>query len=73
MNSIVNQLKILFFLALLLAGGLGMAGRAWAAEVGEKAPDFKLPGTTGVDVSLSEFRGKKWVLVEFYGADFQPT
>jgi hypothetical protein len=73
MNTVVIQAKILFFLALLLAGGLGMAGSAWAVEVGEKAPDFKLPATTGVDISLSEFRGKKWVLVEFYGADFQPT
>jgi hypothetical protein len=73
MNKVVIQVKILFFLAVLLAGGLGMTGGAWAAEVGEKAPDFKLPGTTGLDVSLSDFRGKKWVLVEFYGADFQPT
>jgi hypothetical protein len=73
MNTVVIQVKILFFLAVLLAGGLGMAGGAWAAEVGEKAPEFKLPGTAGLDVSLSDFRGKKWVLVEFYGADFQPT
>lgn len=63
----------LFFAGLLLAGGLGMAGGAWAVEVGEKAPDFKLPSTTGLDISLNDFRGKKWVLVEFYGGDFQPT
>jgi peroxiredoxin len=63
----------LFFAGLLLASRLGMAGGAWAVEVGEKAPDFKLPGTTGLDISLSDFRGKKWVLVEFYGADFAPT
>jgi len=73
MNILVNQGKILLFLGLLLASGLGMAGDAWAVEVGEKAPDFKLPGTTGVDISLSDFRGKKWVLVEFYGGDYQPT
>jgi len=73
MIVLVNQVKILFFLAVLLAGGLGMAGGTGAVEVGEKAPDFKLPGTTGLDISLSDFRGKKWVLVEFYGADFQPT
>jgi hypothetical protein len=73
MSKLMKQRKILFFLAVLLAGGLGMAGGAWAVEVGEKAPDFKLPGTTGLDVSLSDFRGKKWVLIEFYGADFQPT
>lgn len=73
MSKLMKQGKILLFLGLLLAGGPGMAGGAWAVEVGEKAPDFKLPGTTGADISLSEFRGKKWVLVEFYGGDFQPT
>jgi hypothetical protein len=73
MHSSTRYQKGFLFLALLLAGRLGLAGGAWAAEVGEKAPDFKLPGTMGIDVSLSEFRGKKWVLVEFYGADFQPT
>ena len=73
MNTVVIQVKNLFFLAVLLAGGLSVAGAAWAIEVGDKAPDFKLPATTGLDVSLSDFRGKKWVLVEFYGADFQPT
>ena len=73
MNTVVIQLKILFFLAVLLAGGLSLAGAAWAIEVGDKAPDFKLPATTGLDISLSDFRGKKWVLIEFYGADFQPA
>lgn len=63
----------LFLMGLLLVGLLGTAGVSSAIEVGDKAPDFKLPATTGVDVSLSDFRGKKWVLVEFYGADFQPT
>jgi hypothetical protein len=42
-------------------------------EAGDQAPEFKLPGTNGADISLSDFRGKKFVLLEFYGADFQPT
>jgi hypothetical protein len=50
-----------------------MTGPALAIDVGQPAPDFTLPSTMGGDVSLSEFRGKKWVLVEFYGADFAPT
>jgi hypothetical protein len=49
------------------------AGAAAAVEVGQPAPDFTLPSTMGGDVSLGDFRGKKWVLVEFYGADFAPT
>lgn len=73
MGKLTMQGKSLLFLGVLLAGRLGMAGGAWAVEVGEKAPDFKLPATTGLDISLSEFRGKKWVLIEFYGADFAPT
>jgi thioredoxin-dependent peroxiredoxin len=58
---------------MLLASGLAMAGVAWAVEVGDKAPDFKLPATTGVDISLNDFRGKKWVFLEFYGGAFVPT
>ena len=48
-------------------------GPAAAVEVGQPAPNFTLASTTGGDISLSDFRGKKWVLLEFYGADFAPT
>jgi AhpC/TSA family len=44
-----------------------------AVDVGEPAPGFTLPSTAGGDISLSDFRGKKFVLLEFYGADFAPT
>lgn len=44
-----------------------------ALEVGEKAPDFTLPSTTGDKISLSQFQGKQFVLIEFYGADFSPV
>ncbi len=46
---------------------------AAALEVGEKAPDFSLPSTAGGKISLSQFRGKQIVLLEFYGADFNPV
>jgi peroxiredoxin len=46
---------------------------AWAVEVGEPAPEFKLPSTCGIDIALSGFRGKQWVFLEFYGGDFHPT
>ena len=65
--------KRLPLMGLLLAGLLGTGRVSSALDVGDKVPDFKLPATTGLDISLSDFRGKKWVLVEFYGADFQPT
>jgi cytochrome oxidase Cu insertion factor (SCO1/SenC/PrrC family) len=44
-----------------------------AAEVGEKAPDFTLPSTVGENISLSQFQGKKSILIEFYAGDFDPT
>jgi len=52
---------------------LGVPRLAPAVEVGEPAPGFTLPATTGGDISLSDFKGKKFVLLEFYGADFAPT
>ena len=73
MNNQVHQGKVLRFAALLLAVGLGLASGALAVEVGDKAPEFKLPATTGLDVSLNDFRGKKWVFLEFYGAAFVPV
>lgn len=73
MYSSTRYQKGLLFLGLLLASNLVMACGAWAVEVGDKAPDFTLPATTGLDVSLNEFRGKKWVFLEFYGAAFVPT
>jgi AhpC/TSA family len=62
-------------LAMGLAAVSGAAGprAADALEVGEPAPDFTLASTTGGDISLRDFRGKKFVLLEFYGADFAPA
>jgi peroxiredoxin Q/BCP len=73
MRSSTKHRNRLLLVGLLLVGLLGATRVSSALEAGEKAPDFKLPGTTGLDISLSDFRGKTWVLVEFYGADFQPT
>jgi peroxiredoxin Q/BCP len=44
-----------------------------ALEVGEKAPDFTLSSTMREKISLSQFQGKQFVLIEFYGADFAPV
>ncbi len=41
-------------------------------EVGHAAPDFNLASTTGEKLSLSQFKGKKHVLVAFYPLDFTP-
>ena len=42
------------------------AGDVLALKVGDKAPDFTLPSTTGDKISLSQFRGKKPVVLFFY-------
>lgn len=70
---LANRIKSLFLSGALLASVLGVAGGVTAVEVGEKAPDFTLPSTTGKDISLSQFQGKQLVLIEFYGADFAPV
>ena len=57
----------------LLMGGLLVPGNAPAVTVNQPAPDFTLPSTTGDTISLSQFRGKKMVLLEFYGIDFGTT
>jgi len=73
MGNFLKRQKSFLVLGLLLFGLLGTDRVSSALDIGDKAPDFKLPATTGVDISLSEFRGKKWVLIEFYAADFVPT
>jgi AhpC/TSA family len=60
-------------LVLTVACVVARPASAAAVEVGQPAPEFKLPSTKGGVISLADFRGKKWVLLEFYGADFSPT
>ena len=60
--------------ALILALALaGLPIAAAAVEVGDKAPDFNLPSTKGGNLKLSDFAGKKYVILQFYVLDFTPT
>lgn len=58
-------------MAAVILGGTWSA-KAEGVEVGQKAPNFNLPATTGGKISLAQLRGKL-VLIEFYGADFAPV
>ena len=41
-------------------------------QVGDQAPEFTLPSQEGTEVSLSDFRGKKNVVLYFYPKDDTP-
>jgi len=40
------------------------------AEIGEIAPDFTLPSVSEGDISLSQYRGLKHVILSFHVFDF---
>jgi hypothetical protein len=58
---------------LAIAPVLGPSRPAGAVEAGDPAPGFRLPSTSGLDIALGDFTGKKWVFLEFYALDFQPA
>ena len=64
---------VLFGGALVLSSIVAGPRPAVAIEAGEPAPDFKLPSTGGTDIALSDFKGKSFVFLEFYGSDFAPA
>ncbi len=55
---------------LLVAGALAQAPPSTTLKVGDTAPDFTLPSTQGKPVQLSEYRGKKNVVLAFFPAAF---
>ena len=59
----------------LLVGALLalVAQGAHALQVGDKAPDFSLPSTTGSNVRLSDFAGKQSVVIFTYIGAFTKT
>ena len=59
---------ISMFMAVLVSATLLFfsAGDVMALKVGDKAPDFTLPSTTGEKISLNQFQGKKPVVLFFY-------
>jgi len=73
MGELTKWQKKLLILGLLFFGVIATVRVSSALGVGDQAPDFSLAATTGGKISLSQFRGKKLVLIEFYGADFSPV
>jgi len=73
MRTLPQRVQALWLLSVLLVSALGMTSIAMALEVGEPAPDFTLPSTTGEKISLNQFQGKQLVLLEFHVNDFGAT
>lgn len=59
----------------LLGGAALLAGAAHAQslKVGDKAPAFSVPSTTGKPVALADYLGKVNVVLFFYIAAFTDT
>jgi peroxiredoxin len=66
MKKILACLVMMLFSVPLFAQAPGKT----TLKVGDMAPDFTLPSTTGQPVKLSDFRGKKNVVLAFYPAAF---
>jgi len=62
------------FAACLLAASLAaqsqMTPPKTHLKVGDLAPDFSLPSTTGGQIKLSDYRGSKSVILAFFVAAF---
>jgi peroxiredoxin len=56
------------------SGRTSVASETSTLKVGDEAPDFQLPGHRNSEkVRLSDFRGKKNVILVFYPLDWTPV
>ncbi len=58
------------FMAMILALSLPAEGDPVKLKVGDEAPAFSLPASTGKTISLADFKGKKKVVLAFYPKAF---
>ena len=83
----MNKTTVSLLVAVVFLGGLAVgyfgatllgpprAGEVRNADlqVGDKAPDFRLPDHTGGYVRLSDFQGSKNVVIAFYPLAWTPV
>ena len=62
----MSSKKTMAAAVLALALGVPLASQAATLNVGDKAPDFTLPDQNGKKVKLSDYLGKKNVVLAFY-------
>jgi peroxiredoxin Q/BCP len=65
-----RQLRGHTLVAMVFIMGLCMPISTTALEVGQPAPDFLMHGTVGETVRLSDYQGKKNVMLFFFLAAF---
>ena len=70
---LVIGLAIGFGVAALVKPGDATQIRNAELQVGDEAPDFRLPDHTGGYVRLSDFRGERNVVVAFYPLAWTPV
>ena len=58
---------------IMLGGAVLFSGAAYALEVGDKAPNFALPSSTGKEIKLADFVGKQPIVLFFYIGAFTNT
>jgi hypothetical protein len=62
----MRRSALFFVTPVLLAAALPATAAPYAPKVGQRHPDFTLPDlATGKPASLSDFRGKKVLLIHF--------
>jgi cytochrome oxidase Cu insertion factor (SCO1/SenC/PrrC family) len=72
----MKRVRLLLISALLGSALFAQAPPAQQAppktnlKIGDEAPDFTLRSTTGKEVKLSDYRGKKAVVLAFFPAAF---
>lgn len=69
-SRLLSPVAVIYIILGLVIGGLPSGTDVWAADIrpdeGHLAPDFTLKTLEGNTVRLSDFRGKKVVLINFW-------
>ena len=66
----IKTLSVLLSLAASLGGGAGAVKAAEGTNAGDPAPNFSLPGSDGKTYKLSDYKGKKAVVVAWFPKAF---
>jgi peroxiredoxin len=64
------SMALLGFAVAATVSGQGQNPPHTQLKVGDMAPDFTLPATTGGEIHLADFRGKSAVVLAFFPAAF---